>query len=99
MAHNGEINTVKGNKNWQRSRHTSFSYETIGVAKGEDGFLNVSEGLSDSGVFDTVLNTLTASGRDIPECMMLMVPESWQENENMLQEKRDFYEYVSFLLC
>ena len=57
----------------------------------------IEDGLSDSGAFNSALELQVACGRPIPECMMMMVPEAWQNDENMPQSKRDFYEYMSSL--
>jgi glutamate synthase (NADPH/NADH) len=99
LAHNGEINTLVGNQKWNYSRHNSINFEALGIA-GVDAaeFLRPSSGLSDSGVFNAVLEQLIACGRSIQEVMMIMVPEAWQNDDQMPQNKRDYYEYMSCLM-
>lgn len=97
MSHNGEINTLLGNVNAMNARE--------GVAKsdyyGEDInklFPIVEANCSDSGNFDNVLEFLLMSGRSLPEALLMMIPEAWQQHTNMSAEKRAFYEYNSCLL-
>ncbi len=94
MSHNGEINTLRGNTNWMRARE--------GVAKsdlfGEDIaelFPVIEPDVSDSGAFDNVLEFLLMAGFSLQEAVMMMVPEAWQKDDLMSQEKRAFYEYNS----
>ena len=94
ISHNGEINTVRGNTNWMKSRQRSMDYEAkLGVKRADADFLNVPSNLSDSGVFDATVSMLVASGKSLPEAMLMMVPEAWQEDSRMPQNK-DFYECV-----
>lgn len=97
MSHNGEINTLLGNVNAMNARE--------GVAKsdhyGEDInklFPIVEANCSDSGNFDNVLEFLLMSGRSLPEALLMMIPEAWQQHTNMSAEKRAFYEYNSCLI-
>lgn len=97
MSHNGEINTLRGNSNWMQARE--------GVAQsplfGDDLqklFPVVDPDCSDSGTFDNVLEFLLMAGRSLPEAVMMMVPEAWQNHETMPEEKRAFYEYNSCLM-
>ncbi len=97
MSHNGEINTRLGNANWMRARE--------GVAQsdlfGEDikNILPVIEpSVSDSGSFDNVLEFLLMGGRSLQEAVMMMVPEAWQNDHAMSEEKRAFYEFQSSLM-
>jgi len=97
MSHNGEINTRLGNANWMRARE--------GVAEsglfGDDikKLLPVIEpDVSDSGSFDNVLEFLLMGGRSLQESVMMMVPEAWQNDQTMSEEKRSFYEYQSALM-
>ncbi len=94
MAHNGEINTRKGNINWMAARE--------GVAKsacyGDDLdklFPVVEPECSDSGSFDNVLEFLLMNGRTLQEAIMMMIPEAWQNDASMAQDKRDFCEFNS----
>ncbi len=97
MAHNGEINTLRGNKNWMRAREGMVESELLG----EDLpklFPIVEPDCSDSGTFDNVLEFLLMSGRSLQESVMMMVPEAWQNHESMSEAKRRFYEYHSCLM-
>jgi glutamate synthase (NADPH) large chain len=97
MAHNGEINTLRGNENWMRARQGVVASELYG-----DSLKNLfpigEPDCSDSGVFDNVLEFLLMTGRTLQEAMMMMVPEAWQKNELMPENKRAFYEYNSCLM-
>ncbi|XOV87101.1 MAG: glutamate synthase large subunit [Pseudomonadota bacterium] len=97
MSHNGEINTLMGNKNWMTARQGVVKSALYGddLAK---LFPIVEPDFSDSGTFDNVLEFLLMSGRTLQEAVMMMVPEAWQSDANMSQEKRDFYEYQSALM-
>ncbi|MCL4160332.1 UNVERIFIED_CONTAM: hypothetical protein GTU68_013938, partial [Idotea baltica] len=93
IAHNGEINTVRGNLNWWRSKEqliksTLFSEEEMEKLKPICG-----ENLSDSGNFDNVLEFLVLNGYSLPQALMMMIPEAWQHDEHMESYKKAFYEY------
>ncbi|QDU96654.1 glutamate synthase large subunit [Lignipirellula cremea] len=97
MSHNGEINTLRGNKNWMGARQGAAQSELFGdeISK----LFPVAEpDCSDSGSFDNVLEFLLMSGRTLPEAVMMMVPEAWQRHESMSEAKRTFYEYHSCLM-
>ncbi|QDU80391.1 Ferredoxin-dependent glutamate synthase 1 [Polystyrenella longa] len=94
MSHNGEINTLRGNKNWMDARQGNISSELFGEDL-QKLFPIVEDHCSDSGNFDNVLELLLLSGRPIPECMMMMIPEAWQNHSSMPEDKRAFYEYFS----
>ncbi|WTM65099.1 glutamate synthase large subunit [Humidisolicoccus flavus] len=96
IAHNGEINTVEGNRNWMRARESQLSSELLGDLEPLTPILT--PGISDSGSFDEVLELLTLSGRSLPHAMLMMVPEAWENQPDMPRELRDFYEYHSLLL-
>ncbi|MFT4713095.1 MAG: glutamate synthase (NADPH/NADH) large chain [Candidatus Azotimanducaceae bacterium] len=97
MSHNGEINTLRGNRNAMAARQGVVKSELFGddIKK---LFPIVEPGFSDSGTFDNVLEFLLLSGRTLQESIMMMIPEAWQSDENMDQTKRDFYEYHSALM-
>jgi glutamate synthase (NADPH/NADH) large chain len=96
LAHNGEINTLRGNRAWMRAREQIFDGEFFG--KDLDHILPViSPGGSDSASLDNAAELLMQAGRGIAHVMMMLVPEAWQDDEHMLQEKKDFYEYHSCL--
>ena len=97
MSHNGEINTLRGNKNWMTARQGVAASERFGDTI-SDLFPIVEPDCSDSGSFDNVLEFLLMSGRTLQESIMMMIPEAWQQDKNMPQEKRDFYEYNSALM-
>jgi glutamate synthase (NADPH/NADH) large chain len=97
IAHNGEINTLRGNINWMRAREALCQSDVFG----EDlrKLLPVTrEGLSDSATFDNVLEFLVMSGRSLPHAILMMIPEPWQRHESMDPERRAFYEYHSSLM-
>ena len=97
MSHNGEINTLRGNKNWMKARQGVAKSELFGDDL-EKLFPVVEPDCSDSGTFDNVLEFLLMSGRSLQEAVMMMVPEAWQNHETMSEEKRAFYEYHSAVM-
>src|SRR3989442_7599663 len=97
IAHNGEINTLRGNINWMRAREALCRSERFGddLAK----VLPVTrEGLSDTATFDNVLEFLVMNGRSLPHAILMMIPEPWQNHEAMSPERRAFYEYHASLM-
>ncbi|HWL08452.1 MAG TPA: glutamate synthase central domain-containing protein, partial [Planctomicrobium sp.] len=96
MAHNGEINTVKGNSNWTYARQGAMESKQYGKNL-ERLFPIVEKHNSDSGNFDNVMEFLYHSGRTLQEVAMMMIPEAWQNHHAMSEEKRAFYEYFSAL--
>ncbi len=97
LAHNGEINTLRGNENWMHARETNFSSPLFG----DDiekiiPIINVRG--SDSAKFDNALELLTHTGRSLAHAVMMMIPEAWQNHESMSSSKRAFYEYHSCLM-
>ena len=97
MSHNGEINTLLGNKNWMAARQGMVSSELFGDDIGKL-FPIAEKDCSDSGSFDNVLEFLLMSGRTLQEAVMLMVPEAWQSDDTMDKAKRAFYRYNSALM-
>lgn len=94
MSHNGEINTRQGNYNWMRAREGTLESELF--ADNLEKTLPVIETeVSDSGSFDNVLEFLMMNGRSLQEAVLMMVPEAWQNDTNMSDEKKAFYEYFS----
>ena len=97
MSHNGEINTLRGNINWMRARTSMLESNLFG-----DDLKKImpiiDADCSDSGNFDNVLEFLLMGGRSLPEAVMMMVPEAWQNHETMSETKRAFYEYHSALM-
>jgi glutamate synthase (ferredoxin) len=97
IAHNGEINTLRGNINWMQARQSLFASELFGEdIKKIQPVVNVDG--SDSLIFDNALELMVLSGRSLPHAMMMMVPEPWTAHESMSAEKRAFYQYHSCLM-
>ena len=97
VAHNGEINTLRGNINWMHARESLLKSDLFGddIRKvlpviNEDG--------SDSAMFDNCLEFLVLGGRSLPHAVMMMIPEPWSGHESMSDEKRAFYEYHGCLI-
>src|SRR5229473_1049142 len=97
IAHNGEINTLRGNINWMHAREALLRSALLG-----DDLARVlpvtREGLSDSATFDNVLEFLVMNGRSLPHAILMMIPEPWQHHESMSPERRAFYDYHSSLM-
>eukprot|EP00038_Savillea_parva_P027849 m.61807 g.61807 ORF g.61807 m.61807 type:complete len:2109 (+) comp8048_c0_seq1:137-6463(+) len=100
VAHNGEINTLRGNVNWAKSREGQMKCEGLDVTDEQlkQLFPLIGPNLSDSGCFNSVLELLVMSGRSIPEAMSMMIPEAWQNDPNIDEVKRAYYEYNSALM-
>ncbi|KAJ4821312.1 NADH-dependent glutamate synthase [Rhynchospora pubera] len=100
IGHNGEINTLRGNKNWMKAREGLLKCEKLGLSKEEMKRLLpiVDATSSDSGAFDGALELLIRAGRDLPEAMMMLIPEAWQNDVNMDSERKALYEYFSALM-
>ncbi|MGO4103240.1 glutamate synthase large subunit [Leifsonia sp. YAF41] len=96
IAHNGEINTVQGNRNWMRARQSQLESELLGELA--PLLPIVTPGASDSASFDEVVELLSLSGRSLPHAVMMMVPEAWENQPDLEAERRDFYEYHSMLM-
>ncbi|HEX4789130.1 MAG TPA: glutamate synthase large subunit [Actinospica sp.] len=92
IAHNGEINTVQGNKNWMRARESQLATDAI-AGPIERIFPIVTPTGSDSASFDEVLELLHLSGRSLPHAVLMMVPEAWENHTEMAQSRRAFYQY------
>ncbi len=97
IAHNGEINTVRGNVNWMAARHAAMSSKLLGEDLDKLWPLIV-EGQSDSACFDNALELLVMGGYSLPHAMMLLIPEAWAGNPLMDEERRAFYEYHAALM-
>ncbi len=97
MSHNGEINTLLGNRNWMTARQGVVECDDYDCDI-ESLFPIAEKDCSDSGNFDNVLEFLLMSGRSLPEAVMLMVPEAWQSDSNMAQTKKDFYRFNSAMM-
>jgi glutamate synthase (NADPH/NADH) large chain len=97
IAHNGEINTVKGNRNWMRARQSQLANPLLGDSP-EELFPICTPGASDSASFDEVAELLWLSGRPITHAIMMMIPEAWENHATMDPARRAFYEYHSLLM-
>ncbi len=96
IAHNGEINTVQGNRNWMRTREALF--ESSNIPGLDRAFPICSQGGSDSASFDEVLELLHLAGRSLPHAVLMMIPEAWENHETMDADKRAFYRFHSSLM-
>ena len=96
IAHNGEINTIQGNRNWMRARQSQLASEVLGDL--EPLFPIVTPGGSDSAGFDEVVELLHLAGRSLPHAVMMMVPEAWENQADIDPARRAFYEYHSMLI-
>ena len=97
MSHNGEINTLRGNVNAMTARQGQVATDAFN-GKLPEIFPIIDSDCSDSGSFDAVLEFLLLSGRSLAEATMMMIPEAWQSDKNMGQDKKDFYEFNSALM-
>ena len=97
LAHNGEINTLKGNRNYMMARQGTLRSDLFGddleklypIMRGE---------ASDSAQFDNALEFLCLTGRELPEAILMMIPEAWENHSQMDEDRRAYYEYHSFLM-
>jgi glutamate synthase (NADPH/NADH) large chain len=96
LAHNGEINTVQGNRNWMRARQSQLESELLGDLPSI--FPIVTPGASDSASLDEVVELLTLGGRSLPHAMMMTIPEAYENQLDIDPARRDFYEYHSMLM-
>ena len=96
LAHNGEINTIRGNRGWMKARESVLSSETLGDIK--DLRPIVQEGMSDSASLDNVFEFLTMSGLSLPQAMAILVPESFNDKNPISEDLKAFYEYHSILM-
>jgi len=97
LAHNGEINTLRGNYNWMKAREALFESELFG----EDTpkiLPIINPNGSDSAMLDNTLELLVLAGRSLPHAIMMMIPEPWTKHESMDADKRAFYQYHSSLM-
>jgi glutamate synthase (NADPH) large chain len=97
IAHNGEINTVKGNRNWMRARESQLA---SGLIPGDLArlFPICPEGASDSASFDEVLELLHLGGRSLPHALLMMIPEAWENHTGMDPARRAFYQFHATLM-
>ncbi|HVA47806.1 MAG TPA: glutamate synthase large subunit [Pirellulales bacterium] len=97
LAHNGEINTLRGNVNWMHARRSMLASEKYG-----DDLKKIlpvcTPGASDSAIFDNVLELLVVTGRSLPQAMSMLIPEPWANHESMTDDKKAYYEYQACLM-
>ena len=92
IAHNGEINTLKGNRNWMKARESQLASDVI-HGDLERLFPICTQGASDSATFDEVLELLHLGGRSLPHAVLMMIPEAWENHEEMDAARKAFYEF------
>jgi glutamate synthase (ferredoxin) len=97
LAHNGEINTLRGNINWMHARQAMLDSDVFGDDLKKIMPIICADG-SDSAMFDNCLEYLVLAGRSLPHAIMMMIPEPWTNHESMSDEKRAFYQYHSCLM-
>ncbi|MEI6844033.1 MAG: glutamate synthase large subunit [Actinomycetes bacterium] len=97
IAHNGEINTVKGNRNWMRAREALLESDLIPGDLARLFPIVDTQG-SDSASFDQVLELLYLGGRSLPHAILMMIPEAWENHTSMSEKRRDFYGFHSSLM-
>ncbi|WP_420033146.1 glutamate synthase large subunit [Streptomyces sp. cg28] len=100
VAHNGEINTVKGNRNWMRARESQLASELFGSSQAtlDRIFPICTPDASDSASFDEVLELLHLGGRSLPHSVLMMIPEAWENHDSMDPARRAFYQYHSTMM-
>ena len=96
LCHNGEINTVRGNRGWMKARESVLSSEALGDIKELRPILQ--EGMSDSASLDNVFEFLVQSGMSLPQAMAILVPESFNDKNPISEDLKAFYEYYSILM-
>lgn len=98
IAHNGEINTLQGNLNWLRTNEKGFHSPYFTSEEMEMLLPIVSEGQSDSASLDNMIELLTLTGRSLPQVMMMLIPEAWDNNVEMDSKKKAFYEFHASIM-
>ena len=97
IAHNGEINTVRGNRNWMTARETTLESPLLPLAIRELTPI-ITDDMSDSASFDEVVELLVQAGRTLPHAILMMIPEAWERSTFMSESRRDFYRYHAGLM-
>jgi len=102
IAHNGEINTIRGNRNWMRAREAQLAFDVLGTdteGRGVERLLPVMDDtVSDSASFDACLELLHLGGRSLPHAVLMMIPEPWENNPHMDRDRREFYRFHASLM-
>ena len=96
IAHNGEINTIRGNRNWMKAREAQLHSDVLGDMESLKPV--ITKGASDSSSFDEVLELLYLAGRSLPHAMMMMIPEAWESQLEIDPARKSFYEYHSLMM-
>ncbi|HUY16903.1 MAG TPA: glutamate synthase large subunit [Acidimicrobiales bacterium] len=97
IAHNGEINTVRGNRNWMTARETTLESDALPLAVSELTPI-ITPNMSDSASFDEVVELLVHAGRSLPHAVLMMIPEAWERSTTMSPSRRAFYRYHAGLM-
>ena len=101
-SHNGEINTIRGNRNWMRAREARLATDLFGTDAGGRGIERLlpvlDDTTSDSASFDACLELLYLGGRSLPHAVLMMIPEPWENNAEMDAARRNFYRYHATLM-
>ncbi len=97
LAHNGEINTLRGNLNWMTARQPDFGAAYFSREEMASLFPIIPPGQSDTACLDNALELLLHTGRSLPHSLMMMIPEAWEQHASMSQARRDFYDYHAAL--
>jgi glutamate synthase (NADPH/NADH) large chain len=102
IAHNGEINTIRGNRNWMRAREAQLTADVLGTdadGRGTERLLPIlDDTVSDSASFDACLELLHLGGRSLPHAVLMMIPEPWENNFTMDPARREFYRFHASLM-
>jgi len=98
IAHNGEINTLQGNLNWLSTSEKGFNSPFFTKEEMEMLLPIVSDGQSDSASLDNMIEMLTLTGRSLPHVMMMLIPEAWDNNDDMDPAKKAFYEFHASMM-
>jgi len=96
IAHNGEINTIRGNRNWMKAREAQLQSDVLGDIESLKPV--ITKGSSDSASFDEVLELLYLAGRSLPHAVMMMIPEAWESQQAIDPVRKSFYEYHSLMM-
>ena len=97
LAHNGEINTIRGNRGWMEARESVLSTPTLGRREAKSRPI-IQPGMSDSASLDNVLEFFVMSGLSLPHAMAMLVPESFNDKNPISEDLKAFYEYHSILM-
>jgi glutamate synthase (NADPH) large chain len=102
IAHNGEINTIRGNRNWFRAREAQLASDVLGTDSAGRGIERLlplmDDTVSDSAGFDACLELLHLGGRSLPHAVLMMIPEPWENNPHMDPQRREFYRFHASLM-